>query len=189
MKFKLNEKSGGVAIELGPKECQLPTPEGSSGQESIAVFSLKRILVPVDFSDCSKKALQYAVRFARQFSAELTLLHVVPRYPAVPEMGPIDLETVQDGRTQLEIVRLTIGDLATCHTLLRTGTPHMEIVEAAKAQDIDLIILATHGHKGLTRVLLGSTAERVVRQAPCPVLVVREKEREFLAKKLKESSE
>jgi nucleotide-binding universal stress UspA family protein len=175
MKFKLNEKSGGVAIELGPNECQLPTPADSAGQESPAVFSLKKILVPVDFSECSKKGLQYAVRFARQFEAELTLLHVVPRYPAVPEMGPIDVETVQDGRTQLEVVRLTIGDLATCRTLLRTGTPHMEIVEVAKEQSIDLIILATHGHKGLTRAILGSTAERVVRHAPCPVMVVREK--------------
>jgi nucleotide-binding universal stress UspA family protein len=189
MKFKPNDKSGGVAIELGPQECQLPTPEGSPGQESLAVFSLKKILVPVDFSDCSKKALQYAVRFARQFGAELTLLHVVPRYPAIPEMGPIDVETVQDGRTQLEVVRLTIGDLAPCDTLLRTGTPYMEIVEAAKEQSIDLIIIATHGHKGLTHVILGSTAERVVRQAPCPVLVVREKEREFLQKHLGSQSE
>ena len=179
MKFKPNE-SGGVAIELGPKECQLPMPEGSPDEESMAIFSLKRILVPVDFSDCSKKALEYAARFARQFGAELTLLHVVPRYPAVPEMGPIDVETLQEGRAQLEVVRLTIGDLAPCDTLLRTGTPHMKIIEAAKEQSIDLIIIATHGHKGLTRVLLGSTTERVVREAPCPVLVVREKEREFL---------
>jgi nucleotide-binding universal stress UspA family protein len=181
MKFKPNEKSGGgVAIELGPNECQLPTPEVSPGQEPLAVFSLKKILVPLDFSDCSKKALQYAVRFARQFEAEITLLHVVPRYPAVPEMGPIDVETLQDGRAQLEVVRLTIGDLAPCHTLLRTGTPYTEIVEAAKDQTMDLIVIATHGHKGLTRAILGSTAERVVRQAPCPVLVVREKEHEFL---------
>ena len=182
MKFKPNDKSGGLAIELGPQECQLPTPEDSPGQESPAAFKLKKVLVPVDFSDCSKKALQYAVRFARQFDGKLTLLHVVPRYPAVSEMGPIDLETLQEGRAQLEVVRLTIGDLAPCDTLLRTGTPHIEIIEAAKEQSIDLIIIATHGHKGLTRVLLGSTAERVIRQAPCPVLVVREKEREFLAK-------
>jgi universal stress protein A len=159
-----------------------PMPERLPGQGSLAVFSLKKILVPVDFSDCSKKALQYAVRFARQFGAELTLLHVVPRYPAIPDMGPIDVETLQEGRTQLEVVRLTIGDLAASHTLMRTGTPHIEILDVAKERNIDLIILATHGRTGLTRAILGSTAERVVRQAPCPVLVVREKEREFFQK-------
>jgi nucleotide-binding universal stress UspA family protein len=95
-------------------------------------------------------------------------------------MYPLELETVGEGRKELEIVRLTIGDAARSTTLLRTGQPHTEIVEAARELGADLIVLSTHGHTGLTHALLGSTAEKVVRHAPCPVLVVREKEHEFV---------
>jgi len=64
--------------------------------------------------------------------------------------------------------------------LIRKGTPHKEITDAARELEADLIIIATNGYTGFAHVLLGSTTERVVRHAPCPVLVVREKEREFL---------
>jgi len=136
--------------------------------------------VPVDFSDCSKKALQYAIPFATQFDAELTLLHVVQPYPAVPEMAPVDVETIQDGRRELEALRKTIGDAVRSATSLCTGEPHLEIARVASELGIDLIILSTHGHKGLARMFLGSTTEKVVRHAPCPVLIVRESERDFV---------
>ena len=99
MKIKPTSKTGGVLVELGPLEEQLPVQP----PRPAAVFRLKKILVPVDFSDCSKKALQYAVPFARQFGAELVLLHVVQPYPAVPEMAPVDVETIQDGKAEVRV--------------------------------------------------------------------------------------
>jgi nucleotide-binding universal stress UspA family protein len=172
MKVKPSAKNHGVVVELGPEEAQMPAAN---------VFSLKRILVPLDFSDCSKKALQYAIPFAKQFEAELTLLSVVEPYPAVPEMAPTDFETIADTRRGLEELRETVTNAVQAKTMVRTGAPETEIAYAAADIGADLIIIATHGRKGLTRMVLGSTAEKVVRHAPCPVLIVREKEREFIA--------
>jgi universal stress protein A len=175
MRIKPSSKTGGVLVELGPQESKIPaqlSPE--------PMFKLQKILVPVDFSDCSKKALQYAIPFAKQFGAELDLLHVVEPYPAVPELGPLQTETLQDTRGELQDLCRMIGKAVRSRTSVRTGAPHLEIVQAAAELGADLIILSTHGHKGLTRMFLGSTAEKVVRHAPCPVLIVRQTEREFV---------
>jgi len=174
MKFKPTSKTGGVLVELGPEENQLPA---SAGQQP---FKLKNILVPVDFSECSQKALQYAIPFAKQFGAELALLHVVQPYPAVPEMANVDIESIQDAREKLAQTSATLDKAVRRKTLVRLGNPEREIVDGAKEYGSDLIIISTHGHTGLARVFLGSTTENVVRQAPCPVLVVREREREFV---------
>jgi nucleotide-binding universal stress UspA family protein len=178
MKFKPNNKSGGVVVELEPKESQLPA--GSPSAVPAPAFMVANILVPVDFSDCSKKALQYAIPFARQFGATLTLLHAVPRYPAAPEVVLLETELVEAAEAQLTELGRTIDRAVPSRTLVRLGTPHLEIIIVAKEFSFDLIIISTHGHAGLARVFLGSTAEKVVRHAPCPVLVVRESEREFV---------
>ena len=176
MKIKPTSKSGGVLVELSPRESQIP----SQSVATPPVFTLQKILVPVDFSDCSRKALQYAVPFAKQFGAELILLHVVEPYPAVPEMVPYDAESIQDARRELETLRKTIDDGVNSSASVRKDPPQLEIVEAARELGVDLIIISTHGRKGITRMVFGSTTERVVRRAPCPVLIVRESEREFL---------
>ncbi len=182
MKFKPNNKPGGVIVELGPKETQLP----GTSTAALPVFKLKKILVPVDFSECSDKALQYAIPFARQFDAELVLLHVVQPFVAMPEMPSVDAALVQkqmreSGKKQLDALQQTIDEEITSRTLLRVGNPHVEIINAAKESGIDLIILSTHGRTGLAHVFLGSNAERVVRHAGCPVLIVREQEHDFVA--------
>jgi nucleotide-binding universal stress UspA family protein len=141
---------------------------------------LQNILVPIDFSDCSKKALEYAIPFAKQFGAELKLLHVVEPYPAVPEMGPYDCENIEDATRELEKLRKSFSNSVPCSVYVRTGPPQFEIAIAASELDADLIIISTHGRKGLARMFLGSTTEKVVRSAPCPVLIVREREREFV---------
>ena len=188
MKFKPTKKRGGVVVELGPKEARLPETAAERTTSSLPVFKLKKILVPVDFSDCSDKALQYAVPFAKQFDAELILLHVAQLSLSVPEMPAIDVRLIQrqireSGQKELQTLQQSLADDIPTETAVRVGTPHVEIIKAAKEFDIDLIILATHGHTGLAHVFLGSTAERVVRHAGCPVLVVREREREFVAGK------
>lgn len=177
MKFKPSSKTGGVSVELGDEEILIP----ASFAPKPSLFKLSKILVPVDFSDCSKKALDYAIPFARQFGATLHLLYVIEPYPAVPEMAPYDSEKIQDGRRELEALGKGVGDVVPCRTLVRAGFAATEIAEAATDVGADLIIISTHGRKGLSRLFLGSTTERVVRSAPCPVLIVREREHEFIA--------
>ena len=160
-----------------------------SGQtaETPSPFTLKKVLVPVDFSPCSRKALQYAVAFARQFRAHLTLLHVLPaNYFIGSEFGPIDFplpeKELREGseRELAAVAAREVGTAAPVETVLRQGQPVQEIVRFASEADIDLILLSTHGRTGLKHVLMGSVAENVVRYSPCPVLVVREFEHEFL---------
>ncbi|PWU11601.1 MAG: universal stress protein [Verrucomicrobia bacterium] len=176
MRIKPTTKTGGVLLELGPEEAQIP----AQSLETARAFKLQKILVPVDFSDCSKKALHYAIPFARQFGAELKLLHVLAPYPAVPEMAPYDFDDIHDCREELNRLQKEIEGEVRSTTGLRKGLPHMEIAAAAREFGADLIIISTHGRKGFSRMLLGSTTEKVVRHAPCPVLIVRECEHEFV---------
>ena len=144
--------------------------------------TIKKVLVPIDFSDYSKSALRYAVNFAKSFSAEIILIYVVEPiiYPPDFSMGQIAMPTINtdwDNRAKEELDKLAksenIGN-GKVKTIIKTGKPFAEIIETAKEEDIDLIIIATHGHSGVEYILFGSTAEKVVRKAPCPVLTLRE---------------
>ena len=144
-------------------------------------MELSKVLCAVDFSEPSRAAIRYAADLARQYDAELELLHVyhVPGY-AFPEgvvvAGP---EVMNDLLTQIaesleESRRFAITSGATRVTTTSVqGTPWTEIVRRAEERGHDLIVVGTHGRTGLTHVLLGSVAEKVVRRAPCPVLTVR----------------
>jgi nucleotide-binding universal stress UspA family protein len=151
-------------------------------------IELRRILVPIDFSDHSKKALQYAIPFAEQFKASIDLLYVVEPaiYPADFSFGQVGFPAVEDelrdrGGEELEaLVAREIGGRVDARSAVRTGKAFHEIGQYAQDESIDLIIIATHGHSGMEHVLFGSTAEKVVRHAPCPVLVVRMSEKEFV---------
>lgn len=143
---------------------------------------IKKILVPIDFSDYSKKALQYTVTFAKQFKAELSLIYVIEPviYPADLSMGQVvipqtEIDLSTKSRQELELLAKTeIGSLLKYEIIIKNGKPFMEIIETASEIDADLIIIATHGHTGVEHLLFGSTAEKVVRKAPCPVLTIRE---------------
>lgn len=182
MKIKPAEKNGGVIVEQGPKEAQLPPLGGEETTPALPSFKLKQILVPVDFSECMEKALLYAVPFARQFDATLTLLHVVePPYLPASEMGVlVDVETQDDSRKELEALRTQLAAVVRCHTVIRKGSAQVEIIDAAKELGSDLIILSTHGRTGVERLLMGSTVEKVVRRAGCPILIVRPHEHDFI---------
>jgi universal stress protein A len=148
----------------------------------------KRILVPIDFSPLSKKALQYGLRFAEEFRAGLTLLHVIePDVPSAfdglmiaPPISPNGNRTKCANRLKVLASSMPIRATNYVQSTVRTGLAACEIVEAAKEFEVDLIVIATHGYTGWKHFAIGSTAERVVRAAPCPVLVVREKEHEFV---------
>ena len=151
-------------------------------------MTLKRILVPVDFSPLSKKALHYATRLAQQFGAEIDLLNVVePEIPPAFDGFMIAPAPVLNGSSahsagQLKALANSVRNAGVTGVVssFRPGLASVEIVEAAKELDVDLIVIATHGYTGWKHFAIGSTAERVVRAAPCPVLVVREKEHEFV---------
>ncbi len=144
--------------------------------------TIKKILVPIDFSDYSKKALKYTIDFAKQFNAEIILVYVIEplMYPADLSMGQmiIPQSTVDLGeksKAELEVLaKNEIGDLLNFDTIVKTGKPFIEIIETAAETDSDLIIISTHGHTGVEHLLFGSTSEKVVRKAPCPVLTLRE---------------
>ncbi|NLH73006.1 MAG: universal stress protein [Verrucomicrobia bacterium] len=171
---------------------QSPEDRGSSKPASPNpkyVLRIRRIMVPIDFSEYSVSALRYARAFAQHFGASLILLHVNEPTVFPSELGyaPIAAETLDqqlrdDAHNRLKALAAECAlEGLKADAEIRVGRPFNEIVTAAQELDADMIIIATHGFTGLTHVLMGSTAERVVRHARCPVLVVRENEREFVA--------
>jgi len=150
------------------------------------VINLKRILVPVDFSDGAELALKYAASFARQYKAEIHLLHVFEEefLPPVPMEMPIALPSggmgpQQDIHMQLRnFVSDDHKDLSIV-TTVRGGNVSSNIIEYASEQKIDLIIMGAHGRSGLLKTLLGDTSYAVTRQADCPVLTVKPTQRNF----------
>jgi nucleotide-binding universal stress UspA family protein len=143
---------------------------------------IKKILVPIDFSNYSKNALRYAVNFAKKFDAKIYLVYVVEPviYPSDFSMGQVtfpvaDLEMNTRAKDELNnLAKTEISSEIDVETIIKTGKPFVEINETASELDIDLIFIATHGHTGMEHLLFGSTAEKVVRKAPCPVLTLRE---------------
>jgi nucleotide-binding universal stress UspA family protein len=157
------------------------TGSGSKGENTLvpALLGIKSILVPTDFSAPSKKALDYAVPFAEQFGAKLTLLHVVERVatPGFANSLPLLMENdklMAACKAQLQslVKQKAIHPKLVERTLVRQGRSFREIADAVRTLKADLIIISTHGYTGLKHALLGSTAERVVRHAPCPVLPI-----------------
>lgn len=143
---------------------------------------INKILVPIDFSDYSKNALKYAVDFAKNFKAKIYLIYVIEPiiYPADFSIGQVTIPTPDvdmHARAQSELdslARSFTESSVEVETIIKSGKPFVEINETATEKNIDLIIIATHGHTGVEHLLFGSTAEKVVRKAPCPVLTLRE---------------
>lgn len=122
-----------------------------------------RVVVPTDFSACAEEAWALAQRVAQVSGSELVLVHVLE--------APLDSEA-RETLEQWAAKARQRGLKA--RTVVKTGTPHQEIVDLATDERADLVVIGTHGRGGLNRALLGSVADRVVRLAPCPVLTVRE---------------
>lgn len=134
----------------------------------------KRILVPTDFSDCSKSALQLAVALANgEKETSVFVLHVVE--PAVPsyddELGVLEPEAL---KTEIEALAASRDHDVQIDAEICYGEPDDEILNFAKKESIDLIVMGTHGRTGLLEYLVGNTAENVMRKAICPVLMVRD---------------
>jgi universal stress protein A len=146
-------------------------------------MNFQKMLVPVDFSDHSMAALQAAGNLAKQIGATLTLLYVQPPnlimqgdvgpFVVPPVILPVDAEQRKGIQKELDAARTKLPDGLAVETLIEDGHPWPTICEVAKTQQADVIVIASHGYTGLKRMLLGSTAEQVVRHAHCPVLVVK----------------
>lgn len=161
------------------------TTQTLPAQSKSKMPALKKILVPSDFSPASDNAFKYALYFGKQYGAQLHVIHVLepvlsPQFAGLPEAPALSKEELATAEKKLRAWADSAGAAGVAAKLvLRNGLPAHEIVEAAKDLDVDLVIIATQGHTGWKHFCIGSTAERVVRAAPCPVLVVREKEHEF----------
>ncbi len=150
-------------------------------------FKIDKILVPLDFSPASMQALDYAIALAKQFGAAIHLLHVYPPDEAASVPGAAHLllqsaeaiERLNEELTGIHRKRVEPFCPENCH--IRSGRPFQQISGLAREINADLIALSTRGHSGLKHLFLGSTAERVVRSAPCPVLVVRKRKQKSKA--------
>ncbi|NQT52383.1 universal stress protein [bacterium] len=153
-------------------------------------YSVRRILFPTDFSDYSLNALGYAIGLAEDYSSEMHILHVVPAPDWAVQFEQVAPVLDAEFFDQMEqsaaesidsLAAERVRDRLEVTTAVRRGTAFLEIVRYAKEQDIDLIVIATHGRTGLKHALFGSVAEKVVRKAPCPVLSVRPEGHEYEA--------
>jgi nucleotide-binding universal stress UspA family protein len=148
------------------------------------MLQIRKIVCPVDFSACADHAVQYAQELAKQFDAELCLVHAyedptayVTPVPMSGYVGP-GAEMLLELRKQLEVrLEQASGKVAAAGVRVRSelleGAPYRVVLDWAKEWGADLIVIGTHGHTGLTHALLGSVTERVVRMSECPVLTIR----------------
>jgi nucleotide-binding universal stress UspA family protein len=145
------------------------------------MLPFKKIMCPTDFSEPAGEAVEAAKEVALHFSAEMLLVHVVPPLhfmppsDAPPTLTPLYLEEMETaGKKGLrKFADEKIPGEVMVHLELSLGNPADEIIRIAREEQVDLIVMATHGATGFQRVLFGSVAEKVVRLSPCPVLTIR----------------
>jgi nucleotide-binding universal stress UspA family protein len=143
-------------------------------------LSIGTIVVPVDFSSCSREGLQYAIRFAKEFGARIILVHATylgyiysSEGTAIYDVPALQKTARENAERQMrKLVRAVKFGEVKFATVLTEGSPVLDICAFAKDHDADLIITSTHGLTGFQHILIGSIAEKVVRHAPCSVLVV-----------------
>ena len=155
------------------------------------IVSPKRILWPTDFSELSLKGGRYARGMSEHFGAHLHIIHVMPPVmtPDYSVMLPTSLpvstaepELIAACRQSIaKVIADNFGGDSTIVYDAFLGNPWFGVCEYAQREQIDLIVVATHGRTGLEHVLIGSTAERIVQHAPCPVLTVKSSEQDFLS--------
>ena len=155
------------------------------------MINLRRILVPTDLSESANHALAYGISFAREYKAELVLLHVIETLSVgyASDLFPAPMAEVLEeigSYARGELVKLAAQATergVTAQQVVVQGKPATEVIRYAKEQAVDMIVLGTHGRGVLDHALFGSTTERVVRRAPCPVLTCRLAEHEFVDEK------
>ena len=152
------------------------------------MIKIDKVLFPTDFSEHSEHALSYALSFAKEYGAKLYVLHVIEdvQYlanaymfdvPVMPSFADIEQSRLKEMQEFIE--RVITDPAIEIEKAIKRGRPFIEIIRTAREEDVDLIVIATHGRSGLEHVFFGSVAEKVVRKAPCPVLSIRMPGHEF----------
>jgi len=145
------------------------------------MVAFKKIVVTTDFSEYSLRAIDYGVEIAAKFESELTVAYVVEPLLQAADLTwtTVDFEEVNKAHSEMaerelkRIVEERIPRGIRCDTVLLVGKPFVEILKYAKNEKVDLLVMATHGRGAISHLLMGSTAEKVVRKASCPVLTVK----------------
>jgi nucleotide-binding universal stress UspA family protein len=145
------------------------------------MIAFKEIIVPTDFSEHSLRALDYAVEIAERFSSELKVVYVIEPLIQAADVAWSSVDFDRLNRAHKDSADRQIRALmdervpksVAAEFVILTGKPFVEIVRLARADNADLIVMATHGRGAISQILMGSTAEKVVRRAPCPVLTVK----------------
>lgn len=148
---------------------------------------IKKILLPTDFSEGSEAAVSYVLSLAGKYDAHIDILHIIHEYGDMTDfyVPHISYDVIEKGmeeaaRTNMEhFCKENIEGKAEFEIHTRKGTPFLEIIEAARDLESDLIVMGTHGRTGIDHILFGSTAEKVVRKSPVPVLTVRKEGKGF----------
>ena len=145
------------------------------------MVAFKEIVMPTDFSEHSLRAVDYGVEIAERFSSHLTLIYVIePLLQAADltwttvdfeELNKAHKKTAENKLAQIDEER--VSKESPCDTAILFGKPFVEILKFAREENADLIVMATHGRGAISHLLMGSTAEKVVRKASCPVLTVK----------------
>lgn len=142
-------------------------------------MAFKHVIVATDFNDCSQAAVEHAIELARTDDAALTVVHAfdLPHRSMSLSLSPLtgELMTALEDQAQVQLEKALVpirARLPGAKGVVRFGSPGEEILEVAREQGADLIVVGTHGHKSLPRALLGSSAEKVIRLSPIPVLTV-----------------
>ncbi len=168
----------GSVTEEVVRKASCPAFTVRTGAEVAPGQAVRRVLVPIDFSDASEVALQHAKEIALTYGAEIDLLHVVeePFHPPVYEVKPSGFHTQEViDRVEKQLGDMAREDIGYEHVMVQAtaGYPPHEILDYIDENEVDLTVVATHGRTGLDRIVLGSVAERVLRQSPKPVFVVK----------------
>jgi len=147
------------------------------------MIEIRNILAPTDFSPHSEVALKYACALAERFGAKLHVLNILSEVlpvgpdPMISPILPPEYYTESEAQSRealKDAIKPEWGKPAAVETAVKWGSPVEVVIEYAKATHADMIVIATHGRTGLSHVLLGSVAERIVREGPCPVLTIRD---------------
>ncbi len=144
------------------------------------MISIKKIICPVDFSELSRKSLQYANEFARLSEGKVFLVGVIENDPSINYSHGLEKERAEEEQKLVALIEEENMEGIVADYVIYEGFAEECILDYAKRQDADVIIMGSHGRRGLKRMILGSVAEHVIRRAPCPVLVVKENEHEFI---------
>ncbi len=144
------------------------------------MITIQKIICPVDFSELSRKSLQYANEFARLSQGKVFLVGVIENDPSINYSHGLEKERAEEEQKLASLIEEENMEGIVADYVIYEGFAEECILDYAKRQEADIIIMGSHGRRGLKRMILGSVAEHVIRRAPCPVLVIKENEHEFI---------